>query len=126
MILFDSIFYLIKKVIKYKSIWILFPFTLVAFALVLVYLIIGCIYMLIDLMCRDLRNELERGNDKAGLLAIAFKYLIVYSVYISFEITRISIKLNMAILYFLAYCFFFVSSLFRIKETPFAFHTLED
>lgn len=124
--LFDSIFNLVKKVIKYKSIWILFPFTLVAFALILEYLIVGCVYMLIDLMSRDLRKELERGNDKVGVLAMAFKYLIAYSVYIYFEITRISIKLIMAVLYFLTYCFFFVSSLFRIKETPFAFHAIED
>lgn len=79
-----------------------------------------------DLMCRDLRKELESGNDKVGVLAIAFKYLIIYSVYVSFEITRISIKLTMAVFYFVSYCFFFVTTLFSVKYSPFAFHTLED
>ena len=116
---------LFKKAIKHKSIFYLFPFTICAAALGLVYLIIGCIYMLMDLVCIEFRKELNRGND-AGVLAIAFKYLIAYSVYISFEVSRIMILMCMAIFYFLTYSFVFVATLGRIGEGPFAFHKLNE
>lgn len=115
---------LLKKALQYKEIWIFFPFTIAAFALGLVFLILACCYMLIDLMVYEFRKELERGNDKAGVLAIAFKYLIAYSVYICFEITRITMLLPLAILYFFTNIFLFVSSLGKVREYLFAFHNL--
>ena len=117
---------LFKKAIKHKSILFLFPFTIVAAAIGLVYLIVGCVYMLMDLVCIELRKELNRGNDSAGVLANGFKYLIAYSVYITFEISRIMVLMNLAILYFFTYLFVFVATLGRIKEGPFAFHKLNE
>ena len=118
----NTIINLIKKTFKHTSAIYMFPFTLVFLVLSFVYLLIGCVFMLIDIFVQELRFELDRGNESAGPLAVGFKYLIVYSVYVSFMIEKVAIKVVMAIIYFLAYPFAFVASLGRLGEGPFAFH----
>ena len=113
---------LLKEAFKYKIIWAMFPFTLVALALALAFFCYIPVYMLIDLLVIKFKEELDEGNKDAGWLAVAFKYLIAYSIYINFKVAQIMMFATLAVLHFLTYCFLFVASLGKIKANPFAYH----
>ena len=115
---------LLRNTITKKTTWIIFPFAVVAVVLSAVYFIYSAVYMLIDLLTVEMRKELETGNDKVGLLAMAYKYLIAYSVYISFQLARIFMLIPMAVFYFIIDMCLFVSSIGKVKEDPFIFHSL--
>ena len=115
---------LLQKSLKQKRTWFIFPFAVSAVLLSGVYFVASAWYMLIDLLVVEMKKELESGNEKAGVLAVAFKYFIAYSIYIYFQLARIMMLIPMAMMYFLISIFFFVSSIGVIKENPFVFHTL--
>jgi hypothetical protein len=115
---------LLKKALKHKIIWAIFPFSIVAFVLSAVYFVLFCFYMLVDLLVIEMKKELKANNENVGFLAMAWKYLIAYTVYIVFQIWRIYMLIPLAILYFLINIFLFVASIGRVRENPFIFHTI--
>jgi hypothetical protein len=115
---------LLKKALKHKIIWAIFPFSIVAFVLSAVYFVLFCFYMLVDLLVIEMKKELKANNENVGFLAMAWKYLIAYTVYIVFQIWRIYMLIPLAILYFLINIFLFVASIGRVRENPFIFHNI--
>lgn len=115
---------LLKKALKHKIIWAIFPFSIVAFVLSAVYFVLFCFYMLVDLLVIEMKKELKANNENVGFLAMAWKYLIAYTVYIVFQICRIYMLIPLAILYFLINIFLFVASIGRVRENPFIFHNI--
>ena len=115
---------LLKKTLKHKIIWAIFPFSIVAFVLSAVYFVLFCFYMLVDLLVIEMKKELKSNNENVGFLAMAWKYLIAYTVYIVFQICRIYMLMPLAILYFLINIFLFVASIGRVRENPFIFHNI--
>lgn len=118
----NSMVALLKGALTKKRTWIVFPFTITAILLSASYFVYSAWYMLVDLLSREMRKELESGNEKAGPLATAFKYMIAYSVYIGFELSRIFMLVPMAMTYFTVDICLFISSLGGVRENPFAFH----
>ena len=115
---------LLRKSLRQKRTWIIFPFTIVAIVLSAVYFVFSAVYMLVDLIVIELKKELTSNNDNVGVLAMAFKYLIAYSIYIYFYLVKTVMLVPMAIVYFVINIFLFISSVGGVKECPFAFHSL--
>ena len=120
----NSLVELLRKSLSQKRTWIIFPFTIFAVVLSAIYFVFSAVYMLIDLLVIEMRKELSSNNENVGGLAMAFKYLITYSIYSYFYLVKTVILVPMAIIYFLINIFLFISSVGEVKECPFKFHTL--
>ena len=114
-----------KKVFSTKGWWYIFPFALVGFVLAGLFYIYSPVFMLLDYIRFELKRLIYKdleGVSGAGQFVILF---FCYSVYMSFLISTVMCLIPLAIFYFLTYCFFFISSLGKVRGNPFAFHLMK-
>ena len=114
----------IKKTVRTKNWFILFPFTIVAAVLGLVYYILISIYLLLDLLVVESKRILKKDSEDESNLVHAVKHLLGFFFVVYFNLISVFLSLVLAILYFLSSVFIFVSSVGKVRINPYGFHTL--
>ena len=114
-----------KKVFSTKGWWYILPFTLFGLIFALVYYVYIFPYMVLAYPASKLKNLLYEDNDKIDGRAQAVKFVVAYLFYFIFELIRIVAGMVLVIAFFLTSCCFFISSIGKVKENPFALHMLK-
>ena len=114
----------IKKTVRTKNWFILFPFAIVAVVLWLVYYILISVYLLFDLLVVESKRILKKDSLDESNLVHAVKHLLGFFFVVYFNLISVCLSLVLAILYFLSSIFIFVSSVGKIRNNPYGFHTL--
>ena len=114
----------IKKTVGTKNWFILFPFAIVAVVLWLVYYILISVYLLFDLLVVESKRILKKDSLDESNLVHAVKHLLGFFFVVYFNLISVCLSLVLAILYFLSSIFIFVSSVGKIRNNPYGFHTL--
>ena len=116
----------LKQVFNTRFWWIIFPFALVALILSGVFYILSPVFMLFDLARFEFRKILYSDNDKLSGAAQFIKFAISYFGYFIAALITIILMAPLSIVFFLAYCFFFASSIGKVRGNPFKFHEIEE
>ena len=116
----------LKTVFNTKLWWVIAPFALVGLIISMVFYIFSPVYMLFDLARFELKKILYDGNDKLSGAAQFIKFGISYFGYSLAALITIILMAPLSIFFFLAYCFFFISSIGRVRGNPFKFHEIEE
>lgn len=114
----------IKKTVRTKNWFILFPFAIVAVVLCLVYYILISVYLLFDLLVVESKRILKKDSEDESNLVHAVKHLLGFFFVVYFNLISVCLSLVLAILYFLSSVFIFVSSVGKVRINPYGFHTL--
>lgn len=114
----------IKKTVKTKYWFILFPFAIVAAVLWLVYYIVMSVYLLFDLLVVETKRVLRKDFEDESNFVHAVKHLLGFIFVVYFNLISVCLSLVLAILYFLSSIFIFVSSVGKVKNNPYGFHTI--
>lgn len=116
----------LKEVFKTRFWWVILPFTLIGLVLSLVFFILSPIYMLFDLARFEFKKILYADNEKISGGAQFVKFVISYFGYFIAALITIIFLAPLSIVFFLAYCAFFISSIGRVRSNPFKFHEIEE
>lgn len=114
----------IKKTVKTKNWFILFPFAIVASVLWLVYYIVMSVYLLFDLLVVETKRVLRKDSEDESNLVHAVKHFLGFFFVVYFNLISVFLSLVLAILYFLSTIFIFISSVGKVKNNPYGFHTI--
>ena len=114
----------IKKTLRTKNWFILFPFAIVAAVLCLVYYILISVYLFLDLLVVESKRILKKDSEDESNLVHAVKHLLGFFFVVYFNLISVFLSLVLAILYFLSSVFIFVSSVGKVRINPYGFHTL--
>lgn len=114
----------IKKTVRTKNWYILFPFAIVAVVLCLVYYILISVYLLLDLLVVESKRILKKDSEDESNLVHAVKHLLGFFFVVYFNLISVCLSLVLAIIYFLSSVFIFVSSVGKVRINPYGFHTL--
>lgn len=114
----------LKRVFSIKGWWVIFPFALVGLVFAGLFFIFSPLYMLYDFARVSVKKLLYNDNENLSAAAQFVKFLIAFGMYALLYGLTILFSCLLAIGYFLAFCSFFISSAFRLRENPFAFHSV--
>ena len=114
----------IKKTVRTKNWFILFPFAIVVWVLCLVYYILISVYLLFDLFVVESKRILKKDSEDESSLVHAVKHLLGFFFVVYFNLISVCLSLALAIIYFLSSVFIFVSSVGNVRINPYGFHTL--
>ena len=114
----------IKKTVRTKNWFILFPFAIVAAVLCLAYYILISVYLLLDLLVVESKRILKKDSEDESNLVHAVKHLLGFFFVVYFNLISVCLSLVLAILYFLSSVFIFASSVGKVRINPYGFHTL--
>ena len=113
-----------KKIFNTKYWFALFPFAIVSLFLLLVYYILASIYLLFDIIKLELKFILLKDSDNESNGVQIVKYLFGFFYVVYFNLITVIIAIPLGIIYYLIAIMIFVSSLGRVKTSPFGFHTI--
>ena len=114
----------IRKTIKTKLWFLIFPFAIVVTVLWLAYYIVTSVYLLFDLLVVESKRILRKDSNDESNLVHAIKHLIGFFFVVYFNLISVFLSLVLAVLYFLAVIFVFVSSIGKVRISPYGFHTI--
>ena len=114
----------IRKTIKTKIWFLVFPFAIVVTVLWLAYYIVTSVYLLFDLLVVESKRILRKDSNDESNLVHAIKHLIGFFFVVCFNLISVCLSLVLAVLYFLAAIFIFVSSIGKVRINPYSFHTI--
>ena len=114
----------IRKTIKTKNWFLVFPFAIVVTVLWLAYYILTSVYLLLDLLVVESKRILRKDSNDESNLVHAIKHLIGFFFVVYFNLILTCSSLVLAVLYFLAAIFIFVSSIGKVRINPYGFHTI--
>ena len=114
----------IRKTIKTKNWFLVFPFAIVVTALWLAYYIVTSVYLLLDLLVVESKRIFRKDSNDESNLVHAIKHLIGFVYVVYFNLITACLSLVLAFLYFLAAIFIFVSSIGKVRINPYGFHTI--
>lgn len=115
----------IKKTVKTKEWFILFPFAIIAAVMWMVYYIVISVYLLLDLLAFESKRILRKDSDNESDLVHAVKHFIGFGFVVIFNLISVCFSLVLGVLYFLSSIFIFISSFGVIKNNPYGFHTIK-
>lgn len=112
---------LVKDAFKSLNNFIVFPLAIVGLVFILVFYVVSPIYMLGDVIIRELQSILtnDKEKDSNGVQIVKHLFGFGFVVLINFYKTVLSIVL--AISYFITAIAFWISSYGSLKVNPFAF-----
>lgn len=109
----------------FQSKWfIVFPFSIVAIAVMAVYYVVGSVYMLFDYVFLELDAIINGKIDSVPEKVLVARNVLTFFLVFVFYLVRVMLGLVLAILYFLTVIFEIVGSAFTFLTNPFAFHEL--
>ena len=114
----------IRKTIKTKNWFLVFPFAIVVAVLWLAYYIVTSVYLLFDLLVVESKRILRKDSNDESNLVHAIKHLIGFFYVVYFNLISVCLSLVLAVLYFLAAISIFVSSIGKVRINPYGFHTI--
>lgn len=114
----------IRKTIKTKTWFLVVPFAIIVTVLWLAYYIVTSVYLLLDLLVVESKRILKKDSNDESNLVHAIKHLIGFFFVVYFNLISVCLSLVLAVLYFLAAIFIFVSSIGKVRISPYGFHTI--
>ena len=114
----------VKKTVRTKIWFILFPFAIVTAVLWLAYYILISVYLLLNLLVVESKRILKKDSEDESNLVHAVKHLLGFFFVVYFNLISVCLSLVLAILYFLSSVFIFASSVGKVRINPYGFHTL--
>ena len=114
----------IRKTIKTKTWFLVVPFAIIVTVLWLAYYIVTSVYLLLDLLVVESKRILKKDSNDESNLVHAIKHLIGFSFVVYFNLISVCLSLVLAVLYFLAAIFIFVSSIGKVRISPYGFYTI--
>lgn len=112
---------LMRNIFSSPKNFILFPFALVAFVFIAVFYIICPFYMLFDLLTNEVRSILENNQENTHWATLVVRNIAGFGVVVVFNLLRVILLIPLALSYFMTSSLFTISSLAKIRSTPFAF-----
>ena len=108
----------IRKTIKTKNWFLMFPFAIVVIVLWLAYYIVISAYLLWDLLVVESKRILRKDSNDESNLVHAIKHLIGFFFVVYFNLISVYLSFVLTVLYFLAAIFILVSSIGKVRISP--------
>ena len=114
----------LKRVFSIKYWWAIFPFAVIGLVFSGLFFLFSPFYMLFDFARISIKRLLYSDNEKLGGAAQFVKFFVAFGMYAFMYGLTVLFSCFLAMGYFITFCAFFISSGFRLRENPFAFHSV--
>ena len=116
---------LVKETLKTNNWFLIFPFAIIAIVLTGVYYVLISLYLLFDLIKLEIKSPLNKENENEPNGVQIVKYIFGFGLVIYFNLITAIFSIVLGIIYFIIVVSLFISSIGKVKTTPFGFHTIQ-